>query len=98
MTSLRPLAHGAIAAILLLLVGSLAFAQDGPFVIKDVDFQVKGRTLSFVLLQKLKVDGPVVGRSFADRDGLGRIRRRSTADSARHPALHLGGHQLRFEP
>jgi hypothetical protein len=58
------------ALLIFFAAAGTAIAQEGPFVIKDVDFQVKGRTLSFVLMQKLKVDGPVIGRSFADKDAL----------------------------
>jgi hypothetical protein len=62
--------HVCIALFFSICSVSAIIAQEAPFVIKDVDFQVKGRTMSFVLMQKIRVDGPVIGRSFGDKDSL----------------------------
>jgi len=63
--------HHVVMALLLGICSvARVIAQDGPFVIKDVDFQVQGRTMNFVLMQKLRADGPVIGRSFADKESL----------------------------
>ena len=70
MTRLSPRARRAFAVILTLLTAAFVAAQEAPFAIKSVDFQVKGRTLNFVLMQRLQVDGPLIGRSFADRQAL----------------------------
>ncbi len=49
-----------------------AFTQDmaGPYVIRGVDFQVQGRTLAFVLKQKIEANGPVVGKTFKEKAAL----------------------------
>lgn len=62
-------------ALLLALLPMAAPAQDagGPsaegasaYVIGSVDFKVKGKTIPFVMRQKIEADGPAVGRSFPD--------------------------------
>ncbi len=50
---------------LMIICGALeVFSQDGPFVIRDVDLRVQGRTRSFVLMQKLLADGTMIGKTF----------------------------------
>jgi hypothetical protein len=64
----RSIARLALALVLALGGVLAAMAQEGPIILKDVDFQVKGRTLGFVLRQKLEADGPILGKSFPDLD------------------------------
>jgi outer membrane protein assembly factor BamA len=60
----------AIALLALVMGAAALWAQEAPFVIRGVDFEVKGRTIGFVLRQKIEDDGPVAGRKFADREAL----------------------------
>lgn len=66
----RPPLGQAMAALALFLCAAAAFAQEGPFIIKSVDFQVKGRSIPFVLMQKIEADGRVIGKSFNDEASL----------------------------
>jgi len=52
------------------LLGAFSQTEEGPYVIRDVDFQVQGRTLAFVLKQKIEADGPVIGKSFKGKAAL----------------------------
>ena len=91
MTSLRPLAHGAIAAILLLLVVLLAFAQDGPFVFKVVQtFPGKDGPSALSFCRSSRFNGPVVGGASPTGTG-STIHRPSRRVSLASRALHLGG-------
>ncbi len=49
-----------------------AAAEDEPsaYVIRSVDFEVKGKTIPFVMRQKIEADGSLVGRSFPDLESL----------------------------
>lgn len=63
-------ARSALTALLTLAGVLTALAQGAPYVIRNVDFDVQGRSLAFVLKQKIEADGPVIGRSFGDRAAL----------------------------
>jgi hypothetical protein len=62
-------------ALLLALLPIATPAQDtsGPsgegasaYVVRSLDFKVKGKTIPFVMRQKIEEDGPIVGRGFPD--------------------------------
>jgi hypothetical protein len=65
MKSKMAFARAALAAAILI-ASIAAYAQTAPFVIRGVEFTVKGRPLPFVLRQKLESDGPIIGKSFPD--------------------------------
>jgi hypothetical protein len=68
----------ASSALLLLLALAAAAQEAGgqaapapsAYVIRSVDFEVKGMTIPFVLRQKIEADGPFVGRAFPDLPSL----------------------------
>jgi len=47
-----------------------AAAESAAYVIRSVDFEVKGKTIPFVMRQKIEADGALVGRSFPDLPSL----------------------------
>lgn len=70
MRSDKPIARASLPFALALFALLPALAQAGPYVIRSVDFKVQGRTLPFVLMQKIEADGPVIGKSFDDEASL----------------------------